>query len=147
MEQDRGKQQQQQKVSFGQRWRETRPTKAVLFWACVACIVLTMLIGFRWGGWVTGGTAQSMAKEMADDAVINRLAPICVANFNQDPGKEQKFNELKAASSWDRSTYIEKQGWATISGEEQPTRGVAAECAILLMQAPAPSVEKTSLLK
>jgi len=68
-------------VSLGQRWSGARPTKAVVFWLCVASVVVTMIIGFTWGGWVTGGTAQEMAKTMAEDAVVRRLAPICVVRF------------------------------------------------------------------
>ena len=45
------------KLSVGQRWSDARPTKTVTFWCCVASAVLTMIIGFGWGGWVTGGTA------------------------------------------------------------------------------------------
>ncbi|GAK53048.1 hypothetical protein U14_04307 [Candidatus Moduliflexus flocculans] len=140
MEQDRGfsPQNTRDKGTLGQRWQNARPTKMMVFWMCLACVLLTMVVGFRWGGWVRSSTAQKMAETAADDAVIKRLTPICLAKFNEDPGKIQKYNELKAASSWDRNTYIEKQGWATIYGETTPARGVAAECAIQLMKAPAP---------
>jgi hypothetical protein len=87
------------KVSFGQWWDKTRPTKTAAFWAWVGSIVLTMIVGFTWGGWVTGGTAQNMAEKMADDAVVQRLAPICVTQYNQDVGKDQKLKELQEMSS------------------------------------------------
>jgi len=93
-----------------------------------------MIIGFAWGGWVTGGTAQKMAEEMAEDAVVNRLAPICVVQFNQDPGKDQKLKELKETGSWKRGDYVKEQGWATMPGEEKPDSKVADECAKRLMQ-------------
>jgi hypothetical protein len=99
----------------------------------VASIVLTIIIGFAWGGWVTGGTAREMAKVIAENAVVQRLAPICVTQFNQDPGKDQKLTELKATSAWQRSDYVEKQGWATMPGEEKPDSLVADECVKLLM--------------
>jgi hypothetical protein len=150
MEQDRGVNK-EKKVSFGQRWREAQPTKKVLFWSCVASIILTMIVGFAWGGWVTGGTAQKMGRKMADAAVVKRLAPICVIQFNQDLGKEQKLTELKEMSDWSRRDYVQKQGWATMPGEENPDRQVATECANLLMQISqnisSPSTESTSLLR
>lgn len=121
------------KVSFGQWWGNTRPTKTAAFWAWVGSIVLTMIIGFSWGGWVTGGTAQSMAETMANEAVVQRLAPICVTQFNQDPGKDQKLKELKEMSSYQRGSYVEDQGWATIAGETEPDRKVADACAKLLL--------------
>jgi hypothetical protein len=139
------------KLSLEQRWSAIQPTKVMLFWACVASAICTMLVGFMWGGWVLGSTAQSMAEKTAEEAVTKRLATFCVILFNQDPTKDQKLSELKTISYWDRTQYIEKQGWATMAGEEKPDRKVAGECANLLMQLSqttlAPATEQTSLLK
>lgn len=134
MEQDRGDQgrEQKRKVTLGDRWREVRLTKTAVFWSCVASMVLTMIVGFAWGGWVTGGTAQTMADKIAQDAVVKRLAPICVLQFNRDPGKDQKLKELTATDSWQKSDYVEKQGWATMPGEEKPDSNIASECARLI---------------
>ena len=79
---------------------------------------------------VTGGTAQAMAK----DAVVQRLAAVCVAQFDQNPGKDQKLTELKDASTRQRRAYVEKQGWATMPGEEKPDSKVADECGKLLLR-------------
>lgn len=122
-----------EKVRFGQRWSEARPTKTIVFWSWVASIVVTMIIGFTWGGWVTGGTARNMAQVMAEDAVVRRLAPICVLTFKRDPGKDQKLKELKETSTYQRGDYVQKQGWATMPGEKEPDSKVADECAKLLM--------------
>ena len=124
---------QKKKISFKKWWSEARPTKTAVFWSWIGSIILTMIIGFAWGGWVTGSTAQKLAKDMADDAVVERLAPICVAQFNQDPGKAAKLEELKEASSYQRRTFVQDQGWATMPGEEDPDRAVADECVKLLM--------------
>jgi hypothetical protein len=135
MEQDKGYRGvgQKGKVSFRQWWDEARPTKTAVFWSWVGSVVLTMIIGFAWGGWVTGGTARSTAEKMAEDAVVKRLAPMCVVQFNRDLGKDQKLKELAKTDSWQRSEYVEKQGWATMPGEEKPDSKVAEECARLLM--------------
>ena len=122
--------QKKEKVSFGQRWREARPTKTLVFWSWVASVVITMIIGFAWGGWVTGGTARKIAKEL----VVSRLAPICVAQFQKDPEKDQKLKELKEMSSYQRGDYVKKQGWATIPGEKEPDSKVADECAKRLVE-------------
>ena len=121
------------KLSLGQRWSEARPTKTVLFWACAASVVLTMIVGFSWGGWVTGGTARTTAETMAYDAVITRLAPICVLQSGRDPAKAVKLVALKEESSWQRGEYVGKQGWATMPGEKEPDSRVAQACAALLM--------------
>jgi len=135
MEQDRGEKrvEQPRKLSVGDRWRNAQPTKAMTFWLCVASMVVTMIVGFAWGGWVTGGTAQKMAETMTDDAIVTRLAPICVVQFNQDPGKAQKLVALKGTDSWQRDGYVEKQGWATMPGAEKADRNVAEACAKLLL--------------
>ena len=49
------------KQSFAQRWNDYQPTKSILLWACAVTAILTMIVGFNWGGWVTGGTSQTMA--------------------------------------------------------------------------------------
>jgi hypothetical protein len=126
----RKKMEQEKKVSLGQRWDQARATKKVVFWVSVAVIILTMIVGFNWGGWVTGGTAQKMAQ----DAVVQRLSSICVGQFNQDPGKEQKLQELKDTSSYQRDDYVIKQGWATMFGEAKPDSKVADMCAKLIVQ-------------
>ena len=49
------------------------------------CIVVgavgVMILGFSWGGWILGSTAESMAKARADEAVTAVLVPICVEKF------------------------------------------------------------------
>lgn len=121
------------KPGYGERWENARPTKTIVFWAGLALIILTMIVGFSWGGWVTGGTAQKMGEAMAQDAVVQRLAPICVLQYNQDLGKVQKLRELKAIKSYQRDDYIKEQGWATMPGEEKPDNKVADACAKLLV--------------
>ncbi len=106
--------------------------KTALWGAIGGAIVLT-IVGFAWGGWVLGGTAQNMAEELAQSAVVGRLAPICVEQFNQDSEKDQKLKKLKEASSWERDDYVEKQGWATMPGEKKADGSVAEKCAELLV--------------
>ena len=118
--------------SLKQRWRKLQPTKTILVWACVISVVLTIIVGFAWGGWVTGGSSQKAAEAMATDAVTQRLAPICVAQFDLDPDKTQKLAELNGMSSYQRTQYVQDQGWATIAGDENPDRKVAGACSQLL---------------
>ena len=117
-----------------QRWTKARPTKQTLFWFCLGSIVGALIIGFGFGGWVTGGTARDMAVESGEDAVADRLAPICLYQFNQDPEKDQKLAELKELSSRQRNEYVAEQGWATIPGEKEPDSAVARVCARQLME-------------
>jgi len=97
--------------------------------SAIAGAIALAIIGFSWGGWVTAGTAQEMAEEKAENAVIDRLVPICVAQYKEDPEKDRKQKELKDVSGLQKGDFVEKQGWATLPGEEKPDRMVAEECA------------------
>jgi hypothetical protein len=119
--------------TVGQRWNAVQLSKTAIVWICLAVIAGTMFIGFMWGGWVTGGSAQKAATTLANDAVVQRLAAICVAQFQQDPAKDQKLVALKAASSYQRGTYVKEQGWATMPDDEPADTKVAAECAKQIM--------------
>ncbi len=106
----------------------------LLVWGAIGGAIVLAIIGFAWGGWVTGGTAQEMAKEKADKAVVDRLAPICVTQFQQDPNKEERLKELKKLDSWKRSDFVKKQGWAAMPGDKEPDNEVAGVCANRLLE-------------
>jgi hypothetical protein len=121
-------------LGFREKVREARPSKKIVFSLMVAAALLTMIAGFNWGGWVTGGTALQRANTGARDAVLSRLTPICVAQFNLDAQRGAKLDELKAiTSSRERPEYVKTQGWATMPGEQTPDNDVANACARLLM--------------
>jgi hypothetical protein len=118
--------------TFGQRWTAARPTKTAAAWYCVASIVGTLLLGFTWGGWVTGGTARAMAAAAGEETLVKRLTPICVIQFRSDPKKSEKLKTLQALDSWRQSDYVQEQGWATMPGEQHPESRIAVECARLV---------------
>jgi len=125
---------QQRKPGLGERWSAARPTKVLVFWCCVASVVATMVVGFGWGGWVMGSTAQRMAEAQVDDAVVSRLAPMCVLQVNGDPKKSDKLKELKDIAGWEQKEYVKKQGWATLPGLPEPEDRVAEACLKLISQ-------------
>jgi hypothetical protein len=98
-------------------------------WSALGGAIVLAYAGFNFGGWVTGGTAAAMAKEIAANAVAERLGTICVAQFNRDSEKDQKLKEMKGKDTWDKGRYIEKQSWAIMPGEDKPDNGVADACA------------------
>lgn len=81
-------------------------------------------IGFGLSGWVLGGTAQ----EKVESAVIERLTPICVAQFRDDPQKDQKIKTFETLPYSKRGAFVAEQGWATMPGESQPDVAVAESC-------------------
>jgi len=103
-------------------------------WGAVGGAIVTMIIGFAWGGWVLGSDSQDMGKDMAEAAVIERLAPMCVMQFNQDPERDNKLQKLKETDSWKRGQYVREQGWATMPFEKEADSRVADRCTELIME-------------
>ena len=103
-------------------------------WGAVGGAAIAIIIGFALGGWVLGSNSLNMGEEMARNAVLDRLTPICVAQFNQDPAKDQKLKELKEIDSWKRGEYVRKQGWATMPFEKDPDSRVSDKCTELIVK-------------
>ena len=103
-------------------------------WGMAAGSILLLIVIFSTGWVVTSGSAKSMAREIAATAVIDRLAPIAVAQFMQDPNKNARLKDLKALETWKRSDFIKAQGWAIMPGEKDTDYNVAVECARQLVE-------------
>jgi hypothetical protein len=97
-------------------------------WSAIGGAIIVMIIGFGWGGWVLGSTSQRNADTMVAEALVARLAPMCVAQFNADAEKDVRLKELTAKNRWEREKYIEDQGWATMPFEKEPDSKVAEVC-------------------
>lgn len=107
-------------------------------WGAAAGAVALAIVGFAWGGWVTGSTAEEMAAARADQAVVASLTPICVAQFRKDPQAKASLAAMNEIDSWQRAEYVSRGGWATMPGSsEDPNRGVASACAAVLLGAAA----------
>jgi hypothetical protein len=94
----------------------------------VAGAVALAIIGFSWGGWVTGGKAEKMASNQARLEVVAALVPICIEQSKQDPQVVETLARLKEASSYKRSDMLMNVGWATMPGSSDPNRNVASAC-------------------
>jgi hypothetical protein len=98
--------------------------------------VASMVIGFSWGGWVTSGTADKLAAERANTAVLAALTPICVEKFLQNSDAKANLAVLqKISSNWEQGQYLEKGGWATRPGGTSSDYQLARACAEKLVQA------------
>jgi hypothetical protein len=97
--------------------------------------VASTVIGFSWGGWMTSGTANGLAAEKADTAVLAALTPICVEKFLQNSDAKANLAVLEKISlNWEQGDYLEKGGWATPPGATSPDYHLARACAEKLMQ-------------
>ncbi len=109
---------------------ETKPA----LWGMAGGAIAAAIVGFTWGGWVTGGKAETTAKQQADAAVVSALAPVCVERFQRGPDVAANLAQLKQTESWSQGGFIEKGGWATAPGATATDQAsaVAKACATLL---------------
>jgi len=112
---------------------ETKPA----LWGVAGGAVALAIVGFQWGGWVTGGKAEATAVQRVNDAVVVALAPICVEKFQRTGDASANLMALKKIDSWSQGEFVEKGGWATVPGSNSPAQvsAVAKACASLLTTA------------
>jgi hypothetical protein len=98
-------------------------------WGAVIGAAAISVVGFSSFGWTLGSTAERMARERAQTAVVGVLAPICVEKFQHQADASAKLAEFNKVSSWDRRSIIEKGGWATAPGNDTANSAVVTACA------------------
>ncbi len=103
-------------------------TKPALLGAAAGAIALA-IVGFGWGGWVKGSTAEATAKQRADTAVVTALLPVCVDSFKNATDVAVRLAALKKISSWEQGPYVEKGGWANMPGTTTANSDLARACA------------------
>ena len=100
-------------------------------WGAIGGAIAAIIIGFAWGGWVTGGTAGRMETASAEAAVVQAFTPLCVAKAEQQP---EKLAPLKEESSFQRDDFVIEAGWVDNVSEKYRS-DVATACASTLVEA------------
>ena len=100
-------------------------------WGVVGGAIGAMIIGFVWGGWVTGGTATRGATDAAEAAVVQAFVPLCVAKAAEQP---DQLVLLKKESSYQRDAFVIKAGWVANVAEKYRSQ-VARACASTVVEA------------
>jgi hypothetical protein len=103
-----------------------------LLQGAAAGAIATIVIGFGWGGWSLGSTADKMAKDQSELAVVTALAPVCADKFRAQPDAAEKTVALSKVDSWKRSDQFPKE-FVTLPGETYPSSALANACYTLLM--------------
>jgi hypothetical protein len=103
-------------------------------WGFVGGSIVTMVLGFGWGGWTTHGTVQRITAERSSAAVTAALVPVCLEKSKADPAMAKKMGALKAlTTTYERRDAVAKDGWASIGGAEANGE-VAEACATELLK-------------
>jgi hypothetical protein len=100
-------------------------------WGVIGGAIAAIIIGFVWGGWVTGGTAGKMEVASAEAAIVLAFTPLCVAKAEQQP---EKLLLLKAEKSWERDNFVVEAGWVA-NVNEKYRADVARACALAVIEA------------
>ncbi len=82
------------KVKFMEISKETRAAVKPACWGAVGGAIALAIIGFTWGGWVTGGTAKNMVSTTNGQQSV--LVPLCVAQFMTTDGAVIKIKATPA---------------------------------------------------
>jgi pimeloyl-ACP methyl ester carboxylesterase len=111
-----------QNQTLSQRFQRYQASKAVLFWACAGAAIVATVVGFSWGGWVTGGSAAKMAEQSAAQARQELAAVVCVDRFMAAADAGVQLTALQEITTpRAQSKFVEDGGWAIIVPASSPT--------------------------
>jgi len=102
-----------------------------LLQGAAAGAVATIVVGFYWGGWSLASTADKMARERSELAVVAALAPVCADKFRALPDAEAKKVALSKVETWKRRDEFPKE-LITLPGESYPSSALVDACYTLL---------------
>ncbi|HEX2256438.1 MAG TPA: hypothetical protein VHG92_07010 [Afifellaceae bacterium] len=118
------------KPTVRERWEALQPSKTALVWACAGSVAAALIVGFTWGGWVTGGTAQQLAVSSGEQSYSQLASAICIEKFMAAPNARAQLVELKELDlSYKQRQFVESAGWATMPQAEKADRTAADLCA------------------
>lgn len=100
-------------------------------WGIVGGAIAAIVVGFFWGGWVTGGTAVKMEAASAEAAIVQAFTPLCVAKAGEQP---EQLVLLKEERSWKRDDFVVEAGWVANVNEKYRAE-VARVCASAVLEA------------
>ena len=91
----------------------------MLFWACAGSALVATIVGFSWGGWVTGGMPGRWRRSSAAQARQELAAVVCVDRFMAAPDAGDQLTALKEiTSSRARATHRRRRLGSHRAGEQ-----------------------------
>ena len=100
-------------------------------WGLVGGAIGAMIVGFVWGGWVTGGTADEMVSAGAESAIVQAFTPLCVVRAQEQP---EQIALLMEENSYQHDDFVIEAGWVANVNEDFQTE-VARACALAIVEA------------
>ena len=100
--------------------------------------IAAAVVGFSWGGWVTGGSAAKQASAAAHDAKVTALASICADRFRAQGDAAVKIGERSKVSSWIGAASSNAAASPSCPAARPADLDVARACAESLASPPMP---------
>ena len=97
-------------------------------WGAIVGAIVISMVGFQELGWKSSATAETMAVDRSDAAVVAALVPFCVTKAKADPDAATMAKFQAETSSYSRSDLVIKAGWATLGGQTTPDNAVGRAC-------------------
>jgi hypothetical protein len=94
--------------------------------------VAAIFVGFSFAGWSLGSTAERMARDRSELAVVTALAPVCADKFRAQPDAEAKTIALSKVDAWQRGEQFPKE-FVTPPGQTYPSSALIYACSTLLL--------------
>jgi hypothetical protein len=101
--------------------------------------IVTMIVGFNWGGWSLSSTTDKVARERSELAVVTALAPVCADKFRALPDAEAKKAALLKVETWKRRDEFPKE-FVTLPGDSYPSSALVDACYALIVAPKAASL-------
>jgi hypothetical protein len=125
-----------------QRWEAFQLNKTQVTWVCAGVVAATLIGGFGFAGWVSGGRAQSMAAEAAENARRDRAVAGCVDDVVDERVSAARLAKLKSTEFYQRGDIIATGGFATMPDRKAADDAVASRCAAALEEVKLPGGKK-----
>ncbi len=105
-----------------------------IVWALAIGLVASPIVGFTWGGWTLGITAERAAASRAEAAVVAALAPGCAAGVLALPDAVARKKAFMEAHDYLLSSIFtgDAAKFATLPGQQRIDTGLANACADLI---------------
>jgi hypothetical protein len=98
------------------------------FWGAAIGAIAVGTVGFTQLGWITAATAERVAQERSEMAIVTALVPFCITKAQHDPDQVTLVKLQAEHSSYTRNDLVNKAGWATLEGKTSPDDRVARAC-------------------
>ena len=133
------------KLNLAQRWDRLQPTKGTVVWGVIVGAAATMIIGFSWGGWVTGGSVRALTEKAAQQGHEQLAAAVCADRFAKGPDARAQLATLKdITSSYQRGKFVDDGGWAIMPGATTADRQDNTACADSLLKLELPPLAEAA---